>query len=453
MRKKIRGQDPHVERCACDVCRDKHPFDLPENLYDSFKRCDVVLFAGAGVSTETRLVFPYTLYDDIRGNLRMLPNDRPKFPELMSLYCSKPNGRPNLLRKIRERFEYIRSFPELYREATRFHRELSTLFVVENVITTNWDTYFELECGAIPFATAEDFTFWELPGRKVLKLHGSVDSYGSIIATKEDYDACRDHLAKGLLGSMLRMFLATKTIVYVGFSFSDEDFIDLHDSLSKEMSGLRPQSYIVTLDRSSNDRFIEKGLLPIYSDATYFISKVKQRLVTDDLMLADDRFDRAENLLLEIRRVHREVSDIDAARYPDVIYGLSYQDGLIHSLERILALKSTGYYSHSCNSRSKAKLYLDEIRPKKLKAGIYHDVAYVDGYADGLVCLLSEDNICPPLYYTFGVKGEIRSIVEYKRAMGKAVRTSPKEHRFAQEIVDRNGWGDGIVPHHTPFLL
>jgi hypothetical protein len=98
----------------------------------------------------------------------------------MSQLCNQSNGRAKLLRKIKDRFDYIRSFPELYRIATRFHRELSTLFLVDTIVTTNWDSFFEDECGALPFVTADDYAFWEQSVRKVFKIHGSANSLGSI---------------------------------------------------------------------------------------------------------------------------------------------------------------------------------------------------------------------------------------------------------------------------------
>ena len=68
----------------------------------------------------------------------------------MQLYCDKPNGRKKLLKNIRERFDYIKSFPELERSASSFHRELAELYPIKTIITTNWDTYFEEYCAAVP---------------------------------------------------------------------------------------------------------------------------------------------------------------------------------------------------------------------------------------------------------------------------------------------------------------
>lgn len=455
MRRSHATHKPSSSDCHCVLCKDNRPFELPRDLYERFKDCAVVVFAGAGVSTETRTVYPYTLYQDVCADLNLRPDNAMPFPDLMSLYCQQADGRVKLLRKIRDRFDYLRAFPELYRAATRFHHELSTLFVVQEIVTTNWDPYFELECGATPFVTAEDFAFWTVPGRKVFKIHGSVDSYGSIVATREDYNACEQRLRGGLLGSSLRMLLATKTIVYLGFSFSDDDFIQLHSALVAEMKGLCPQSYIVTLDDSSDARFREKGLIPIYTDATFFISKVKERFISEHQLIDDERFLGIRKLLKKVRKAHYEIADIDARQFPDVIFGLSYQDGLIHALERILSLKKTGYYSHGCNSRNMAKLYLGKIRSEKLRRRKYHDVAYVEGYADGLIYFIADDDLRQmfPMYFAFGGKRIIYTLEDYRRAVARAARVSPREHKFAKQLVDRRGAGYGIVPHHTPFLL
>ncbi len=51
----------------------------------------------------------------------------------------------------------------------------------------------------------QDFVFWNLPGRKVVKLHGSVSRYESIVASAEDYVRCGKALRAGLIGSALKL--------------------------------------------------------------------------------------------------------------------------------------------------------------------------------------------------------------------------------------------------------
>src|SRR5207245_1639912 len=61
------ADDGHLSTCM--VCRDKRPFALPEPLVAAAKSRDLVLFAGAGISTEGRRVFPISLRDQLAGEL------------------------------------------------------------------------------------------------------------------------------------------------------------------------------------------------------------------------------------------------------------------------------------------------------------------------------------------------------------------------------------------------
>jgi hypothetical protein len=423
-------------------------------LFDSLIKGNVVFFVGAGVSTESSRVFPYTFYEDVRQELKDDIPDNLSFPDLMSAYCKQPNGRANLLRKIKERLQYVSSFPELYREATRFHRELSTIPFAETFVSTNWDTYLEEECGAAPFITAEDFAFAELPGRKVFKLHGSVQSYGSIIATREDYEACYARLETGLLGSKLKLLLATKTIIYVGFSFRDDDFIRIHRALTTEMRGLRPQAYLVSPEPTS-ESLQESGVTAIRTDGTFFVSKIKERLVSEKYMLPDSRLAGLEVFLDTVVDKHHAVASIDLKRYPDAVLGFCYQDGLIHALEHTLSLYKTGRSSAPEVILKTARRYECDLRVMKLENGRYDDVAYIDGYVNGLLFLLADDQERKqiPVYYAFGHRDLISSLRQYRRVLGKLSKGKTKPHRWAVKVVAKYLHTPGIEPHHTPFLL
>src|SRR5260370_40925708 len=85
----------------CFFCRNFHEFELPSHLLQEMLEGRVVLFAGAGISTEGKQVLPSTLYDDVLNEIDS-PNTTP-FSELMTRFCERPNGRAELLRKIRKR--------------------------------------------------------------------------------------------------------------------------------------------------------------------------------------------------------------------------------------------------------------------------------------------------------------------------------------------------------------
>ena len=100
-------------KVSCALTKDFHEFHLPNHLVEEFYAGRVVLFAGAGISTENPLVYPSTLYEIIRDELNIKKEF--SFSELMSRFCARPNGRIKLIERIQKRFQYIETFPELYK--------------------------------------------------------------------------------------------------------------------------------------------------------------------------------------------------------------------------------------------------------------------------------------------------------------------------------------------------
>src|SRR4051794_31941055 len=92
-----------VGHCGCAACGNNRAFQLPLPLLDAACNGTLVLFAGAGISTENKLAFPVSFYDEIRSSLGM--TETPAFKEVMDKYCEQPNGRAMLLNEIRSRFE------------------------------------------------------------------------------------------------------------------------------------------------------------------------------------------------------------------------------------------------------------------------------------------------------------------------------------------------------------
>jgi len=439
--------------CDCQFCKNNNGFTLPNEIIEAAKSRQLVVFAGAGVSTESKKVYTKSLYTEICLELGINSNAGLSFSELMSIFCNQNNGRSKLLRKIKDRIDYVYSFPELYSRAADFHRELSTIEQVRDIVTTNWDDLFERECGATPFINAEDFIFWESADRRVLKIHGSINNYGSIVATEEDYKKCYKSLSTGLIGSHLKMILATKLVVFCGYSFGDEDFTKIYNSLIKEMKGLMPHSYIVTIDSDAVDKFKNLNMTPIVTDATFFIESLKSHLVGEGVLIDDSRFIGAYDKLDELNNVHRVFSSlIKPRKEPEAIYNLCYQDGLKHAFERMIALRKNGHYSHECNVTQMIQNYNQRRKEKKSKK-IYHDEAYIDGYLNGLIFFLADDEHREhmPLYYIYGYKGSIYNIQEYMELIEDSNNLHKQALRYAESIVSRSS-DDEIVFHHTPFL-
>jgi hypothetical protein len=319
----------------------RRPFEMPPEIVEACVDGDLVAFAGAGTSTESSRVLPFTLYSETVAELGVASDGEwPDFPTAMQLFEER-QGRAALLKEIKKRLDYVKSFPELDRTASRFHRELSTIFTITDIFTTNWDDYFERDCGATPFITEQDWAFWRETERKVFKLHGSVTSPGSIVATSRDYRACYRSLNRGLLGATLKTMLATKTVVFVGYSFRDSDFNAVYRLLRRLMKDILPKAYVVTLDDGDPPDPVSDAHV-IRTDATYFLEALKAQLPESEFV-PDAQLEGAAVMAAYVSHLHHDMlQKVSIADHPEVIFAAAYQDGLIHSFEHQVANRRWG---------------------------------------------------------------------------------------------------------------
>ena len=370
----------------------------------------------------------------------------------MSLYCSPPRSRKDLLQAIKERIDYVRTFPDLYNRATEFHRELSTIPHLDEIFTTNWDDFFERECDATPVVTGQDFAVvQDTVGRKVYKLHGSIYNYGSIVATEEDYRKCYRRLNTGIIGAKLKMLLMSKTLVFLGFSFDDEDFQRLYRLLKKEVGGMVPRSYVVILDEQAKEKLDSLGInaTPIITSATFFVEQLKKKLVEDKLMLPDQQYNGIDEVYEDVGIEHMKISELDLVKHPDSLYSLFYQDGLLHAFQRLLTTKKSGQNSCAQKMINMIKSY-DALIKERLHKRNYPDVAYFTGYSTGLLYFLLDEKArrSMPMYFLFGC-GDIMNLEQYMKLEKDAARLHKSAHKMAEKIASRAS--EDLVFHHKPF--
>lgn len=440
------------QNCDCAICSKQQGFEVGTELLDDLLGGKVTLFVGAGVSTESKNVYKETFLERRAAELGIDP--KIGFPAVMQRYCAQTNGRMKLLQEIRTHFEHIDSFPEMHREARKFHRELGTFHPVRNIITTNWDTYFERFCMATPFVVDPDLAFWEAADRRVLKLHGSVTNFGSIVATEADYTACAKRLHKGMIGALLKTLLATQTVIFIGYSLTDSDFKVIYDFVRKQMMTLHRQSYVITPFADEAETFKLAGLIPIVTDGTYFVEQIKKHAVQCDAMLDDEVFDAAWEFFDLVDHEHQRLhARLKPSKFPQIMYAAAYQDGLMHALERAAAMRGSGKYSRPHEFHLKIQSYLEWQRAK-LRRGNYEDVAYIEGYVNGLLFMLMrpKERKGIPLYYAFGAKEELCSFNQYLSFL----RRTPDAHKASLKRAVRKyselSDPDSMVIHHPPWL-
>lgn len=443
---------PHSVDCRCVQCSNDKPFTASEHLLSAFKSGEVVLFVGAGISTENPSRSHSTFYDEIKTDLKIV--DKPPFSDLMSAYCKQPDGRIKLLQKIKARIDYHSSFDDLYRPIAQFHQSISPLHMVTDIITTNWDDFFHRECRFSEFIYDSDIAFWDAAKRRVIKIHGSISNFGSVVATASDYRKSFRRLNDGPLGAQLKSLIARKTVIYVGYSLSDDNYLRLLRNIAKMMSGNIRQSYFVS-PKIDTDRLSKAPipLIPIETDGTFFFEKMREELQDACGIIREIAFDRCNALLDDVADRHIKAADaFERTRHPLLIFILSYQDGLIHALQRINRMRTTGeYYS---TERVHNLVHSYEWKSSELiRKKDFWNAAYAHGYENGLRFLLVNSaetpTTNPPLFEALLDK-EFRSLAAVLRVDPKSIPRGMAAQ--ARKILKKLPEGLELVPDHSPFL-
>lgn len=436
----------------CAICKNYHDFALPDDLFEALVNYELVIFAGAGISTENKNIFPSTLYEDILAETCSHEKDM-SFSKVMSEFCKNKGDRHELIDRIRTRIEYVRSFPELYRSTVKFHKYLAKIPCIKEIVTTNWDDFFEIECHATPFVYEKDMVFWNKPERKVLKLHGSINNLGSMVITFEDYEDKYQSLNTGLVGSQLKLIIANKKLAFIGYSFNDEDFNRVYSFVRSQLGDFVRKSYIVTLDKSKDDKWKELGLLPIYTAGEYFLQVIMHKLELRECLIPDSTIDCVHKELANITKEHlRLTKRISVSDQPEVIYCLSYQDGVIHAFEHFL--HHVDYGESLCKNRIHSILRgYERILKEKQSHGKWFDVAYLRGYINGHVFVLMNKDQREhfPHYLDLSLNSELLTFDQYRNSLstiaGRRKTITKYAHRLTKDILDKS-----VVFEHTPFL-
>lgn len=182
----------------------------------------LVLFIGAGVSAAAGLPLWNELIDRLAKRAGIGADDRAQLVKRLPVL---DQARIVEARLQAERSEKLGDAVKAVMDATRpalSHLLLASLPVRE-VATTNYDELFEFAstlvgrpAAQLPYSPDPSTERW------VLKLHGTVGHPDEIVLTREDYLAYHDQRAA--LAGIVQGLLITKHMLFVGFSFSDDNF-------------------------------------------------------------------------------------------------------------------------------------------------------------------------------------------------------------------------------------
>lgn len=111
--------------------------------------------------------------------------------------------------------------------------ELMKKINIDAVVTTNFDDLIETIFPDFKtFVGQEELLISDPQGvGEIYKIHGTVQRPNSMVVSKEDFDEFSDRYA--YLAAKLMTFFAEHPVIFIGYSMTDENIIDILDSLVK----------------------------------------------------------------------------------------------------------------------------------------------------------------------------------------------------------------------------
>jgi hypothetical protein len=220
------------------------------------------------------------------------------------------------------------------------------------------------------------------------------------------------------------------------------------------MEGNLRQSYFVSprIDKNKLAR-APISLTPVETDGAHFFEQMRESLSERCGIIDNEAFLDCGMLLHEVADKHDKTADgFIKTKHPLLIFALSYQDGLIHALQRVTRMKRTGEYHSTDALRSRVHGY-DRRILEFVKKKDFWNAAYARGYKVGLLFLLfrSTDKKFPkPPIFDTPVDFEFKSLASLMKFPSRKIPKAVQAH--AKRILGNLPSGADLLPDHTPFL-
>ena len=369
---------------------------LVERLHDDVTQESVVVFLGAGSTTERSPHEPgfYNLIKQKASFPESLPS--PSFPKLMEFFCNELDGGHHN-RLIREAIAYLEHFflpGERRNVATMTTDLLGEIPYLTRFVTTNWDPFIERSLDVlVPVIEDRDLAFWDDKKRQVLKIHGCVTRPYSIVATEADYRNC---IAQNpLIFNKLRDLMATKPFLFMGYSMRDQDFQEVWSSITKALGKFAKLAYAIDPHATEeNVQFWkEQGIQLFKTHDIAFLRCLREKLEEEDLLPSRAFLDFLHSQRRRILSAHLKLrQNSDGAMASSM-----YQDGLLHALDDILSSTVLG-------TKQKTDIELELASASKaVRANVDSkdpvEIAYWSGRQEVLRRFCSRDKSSVPIYF------------------------------------------------------
>ncbi|TEU15586.1 MAG: hypothetical protein E3J21_12870 [Anaerolineales bacterium] len=246
---------------------------IPRNLVEQLCKGNCVLFVGAGISMGQGGL-------PGGGQLAKELAERCDYPgddfslDRVAQYYAETIDKAALLQYVCQRIREAR------REPMETHQLIAAL-PFKIIVSTNYDCLIEraLEAAGTPFnviVTDKQVGSWDEGVVNLLKIHGCVTQWESIVLTKDDYWEFFERRPN--MANILSAEAARRSLLFVGHGLGDDDFNRIYLQVTRNLAEFRHKSYAVQLDPDPVDVTLWKAkrLEIIPADAAQFLSTLSE---------------------------------------------------------------------------------------------------------------------------------------------------------------------------------
>lgn len=275
--------------------------NIAEELAQLLRDGNLAAFVGAGVSKTyvdktTNRIFSgiptaNEIVEDLKKKVPYIDEKNKITFERAFFLIKNHEGRQGLERRILSYIDRrnVRSLPA---------HELLASMPFSVYLTTNFDNLLErsLDTANKEYSVIiHDSDITHLKGKEVplIKLHGCITRSDTIIAAEDEYITIDKRTP--IISALVQTLLSYKTVLFLGFSLNDIDFVRTYQQLIDILGEHMPRSYAIVKNADDYDTMFwaAKGLTILDEDLTNFLRQLK--IYYNDQKIASDNDDWTSN--------------------------------------------------------------------------------------------------------------------------------------------------------------
>jgi NAD-dependent SIR2 family protein deacetylase len=215
-----------------------------EPVINLIRNEDVVLFVGSGCSIASGAPFATKLANDLFNKLPkdiQTETEQDNLQKVSEALCLQEKGRDALNEVLNVDFSNLKP--------SKFHKNLVKIPHIHTIITTNYDSliedsYYDGMCQVM--RKDEDCGLFDSHKVQVYKIHGDLQALDRIVISEKDYRKFIDKPKDSLIWSQIQSAVATKHIVFVGYSVEDVNVLNLIEGIIQKLGNKNKKLFLIS---------------------------------------------------------------------------------------------------------------------------------------------------------------------------------------------------------------